>query len=273
MTLQSSEPIKRILNTGQRPVVVACVDFSDYICKYSGMTPANTLMTEWICACAANQVQLNIPPYQLIHVLHEHLPIAEILQQTGNSAFQKPLFGSGYIAAKHVDQITLASFSKSNRKSKILDKDELLRIALFDLWIANEDRHQNNYNLLLKEEEGKYHFYVIDHGAAFNTLAAIGRYLTPLTFDETIINSPLFELIYKKPRNFADRINQTLDQLDEWQDGVQQSLEQWCVHIPVQWGIDLNQWMTFLRDEWLSDEWKNQTKQTFREHIQRFTNP
>jgi hypothetical protein len=273
MPLLSAEPIKTMYKTGQRPVLVACNDFSDYVCKYANYNPANSLMTEWICACAANAAQLNIPPFSIPRVQELHFPPAHILSQIGKNALLKPLFGSKHIGSKHLDQLALLSLSHKSRKSKILDKDELLKIALFDIWIANEDRHQNNYNLLLNEKDGVYRFYVIDHGAAFNTQAAIDRHLTPLTFDETIINSPLFNTIYKKPRKFVTRITKTLDEIDLWQDRARQSLEQWCVQIPEEWGIDLNRWKTFLHNEWLSDNWKKETKQTFREHLQRFSNP
>lgn len=46
----------------------------------------------------------------------------------------------------------------------------MIRIAIFDLWVDNADRHSENYNLLLRMENGKLKITAIDHAFTFGGL-------------------------------------------------------------------------------------------------------
>jgi hypothetical protein len=272
MPVQSLEPIKKTHDTGQRPVVVSCSDFQDYICKYPTNSPAQSLMTEWICAHAAQSSGLYIPPFDLVAVSPDHIPVDLAGRLLPGGRLDRPLFGSRHVGAVDMDKRTLIMLSKSKRKSKLENKDQLLRIALFDIWVANEDRHGNNYNLLLADVAGRLRFQVMDHGACFNTQAAFNHGLGPVTIEDSLISSELFAIVFKNPPNFVARIHAVCDELEHWQANALQHVEQWVVNAPDKWGIDRAAWLAFLRDRWLSDDWTGQTRQTFLEHTQVFIN-
>ena len=44
----------------------------------------------------------------------------------------------------------------TKQKRRFANKNDVLKIALFDYWISNEDRNHNNYNLMLKMVKEEY---------------------------------------------------------------------------------------------------------------------
>ena len=66
---------------------------------------------------------------------------------------------------------------------------QLMKIALFDFWIANEDRNANNANLMYDVVNDL--FVSIDYGCVFNT-ATFEYSLSQLTSTDTILCSDLF---------------------------------------------------------------------------------
>ncbi|MFN8776988.1 MAG: HipA family kinase [Flavobacteriales bacterium] len=272
MPIQSLEPIREVLETGQRPVKVACTDFSDYICKYPRLTPSHSLMTEWICAHAARDSSLYVPEFDLVSVLPEHAPGNLIPQLLPGARLDLPMFGSRHTGGMDMDKRMLRMLASNRYKSKLEQRDQLLQIALFDIWVANEDRHGNNYNLLLGDFKGKYRWMVIDHGACFNSQAGLNQVLAPLSFEESLISSELFAIVFQKPPNFVSRIHAVCNELENWRKNALQHVEQWVVDAPEQWGIDRSAWLAFLRDRWLSDEWTAQTQETFLAHTQLLIN-
>ncbi len=67
-----------------------------------------------------------------------------------------------------------------------------LLIALFNLWVANEDRNWNNANLLY--DVNSNNLIAIDHGCILNT-ATFDYNLSLLTQNETILYSDLAHII------------------------------------------------------------------------------
>ncbi|MEZ4723008.1 MAG: HipA family kinase [Flavobacteriales bacterium] len=156
----------------------------------------------------------------------------------------------------------------NTQKSKIWNKQTLLRIALFDIWTSNEDRNHNNYNLLMTMASGAYDWVVIDHGEAFNSNNAMQHGLTTLTYHDSILQSELYHLIFQKPHNFAAEIELILTQFDQWITKASHETVGWIDAAPDSWGANKDEWKTFLMDEWLSLSWSNDVKQAFREHCQ-----
>ena len=64
-----------------------------------------------------------------------------------------------------------------------------MKIALFDFWVANEDRNANNANLMY--DVAREQLVSIDYGCIFNT-ASFDYPLSQLTSTDTILWSDLF---------------------------------------------------------------------------------
>ncbi|MVX34389.1 HipA family kinase [Myroides sp. LoEW2-1] len=82
-------------------------------------------------------------------------------------------------------------------------------ITLFDIWVANEDRNHNNYNLLLNTSKGSsFFFYTIDHETIFNS-CFLERKLVEITENESIINTEIAKILFAKKKE----INEIVDEL------------------------------------------------------------
>ena len=129
---------------GSFPVRVLCTDFNYYICKYfRGEGPAYSLFNEYIAACFLNTWELNPPEFAFVKIKQEH--IREIPYP--NHYFSRSCFGSLYHQEfKDVDNL-FVGISVTGTNLEHL-KETFLKIAFFDIWLSNEDRTGNNYNLL-----------------------------------------------------------------------------------------------------------------------------
>ncbi|MBQ8050488.1 MAG: hypothetical protein IJ197_02780 [Bacteroidaceae bacterium] len=157
-----------------------------YICKYiRNSASPQKLAAELIGAKMAIIWDLNTPTTSLIRIKPEHW--------TNN--FIRPkivttMLGSKYISA--VDYVSPSTFNKLAKTSAIIR--HLLKIALFDFWVANEDRNENNSNLLYDIINKT--LVPIDFGCILNN-ADFQSQMMQLTTSDTIINSSLFKYLAK----------------------------------------------------------------------------
>ena len=242
--------------------------------KYARGLPAQSLMAEWIAAHAARVTKLMIPAVAVVEVAPEHRPDPAQIRLVSSARLNIPLFGLQFVPSSEVDQTTVALFSKRNEKEKVHDKLQLLRIALFDLWIANDDRNQGNYNLLLNEGQNGYEFIVIDHGAAFNTCAALNDStpLCELTYDESLLSSTLLKHFFKRPNNFAATIQSLQAELDEWRVQAAQQAATWVAEAPEAWGVNKEQWLHFIQERLTTEDWIAKVKKAFHNYCMRMIN-
>lgn len=86
-----------------------------------------------------------------------------------------------------------------------------IRNMLFDLWVANEDRNHNNYNLLLNPTESGYCLMPIDHERCFNgSRTNIDRPLVLLTEDQSLVASPLVQLLFRGIQDLKEKLKKSL---------------------------------------------------------------
>src|SRR5690606_8064586 len=141
----------------------------------------------YIASCFLPLWNINTPPISFITVAEEHIPDSDrnILQPR---FFKKHCFGSQYLQhAKEMDHTFTTLKGSPYDLRKIANKSDFLKIGLFDIWMCNEDRNHNNFNLLIyPEPDGKSRFYAIDHTACFNT-GNLHREIAPLTQDDSIL--------------------------------------------------------------------------------------
>lgn len=145
--LTSIKNIEYQYDTGELPVLVVCSDKKSYICKYMRSSAAAfKLVCELIGAQMANVWQLNTPPVAFVNIkpVHWRLPVTHCLSV--------PSWGCCKLEG--VIDITPSTYKQIESSKNLLA--ELLKIALFDFWIANEDRNMNNANLLYDVLQQKF---------------------------------------------------------------------------------------------------------------------
>ncbi len=250
---------------------VLCSDVNEYVCKYARNNPASGLFNEFIAAEFLRIWGLKVPEFRIVVINTEHLPSQFISTTIQPRFFTVPCFGSKHNDyGKEIDP-SIAVLKGDTRIIKRIDrKVDLLAIALFDLWMANEDRNHNNYNLLLNTDPD-YHFVPIDHEKCFNSgSVALGRPLVALTEDETLINTDLMKLIFQNTKGLASQIDAIISNYYLWVSECQKNLENAVNAVPEQWGIAKADKIALLESSLFHESWISECEETFRNYTTRF---
>lgn len=250
--IDSAQRIKQQFHTGEEPVLVMCSDVNIYVCKYMhSSAAAYKLACELIGARMAAAWQLNTPYIVLVRIKSSHW--AGINQSHSISA---PSIGSRWLDG--VVDITPSTYAKVPATIDTLE--QLMQIALFDFWIANEDRNANNANLMY--DVGHSKLVSIDYGCILNT-ATFEYPLSQLTTTDTILWSDLFRHLAQGQEKatiqaIADRLKAvSRDNLQRASIQVSQIIED----MPEEWNVPqsvVKEKMLQLFDErWTTEVWDN----------------
>ena len=135
-----------------------------------------------------------------------------------------------------------------------------MKIALFDFWIANEDRNANNANLLY--DLGRGRLIPIDYGCILNT-ATFDYAMSQLTTTDTILWSDLFQhLVKDKNKVTIDAIVGELEmQYATCLKRSERQLKQIVDELPKEWNVPskvIEEKLLQLFDEqWTAGVWDN----------------
>ena len=177
----ASGEVLKVYQTGDRPILVLCSDGNHYICKYKQPGyAAYKLLSELVGGVFAKTWGIATPVTSLV----VNDPI--IWDDAGISHDPvAPLLGS----RKMEGVFDLGEFNCNQVEVSWRTLSQLLLIALFDLWLANEDRTCNNYNLLYDIKEGN--LVSIDYGGIFNS-GILNNPIYQLNAADSIVSSDLF---------------------------------------------------------------------------------
>lgn len=250
---------------------VLCSDVNEYVCKYSRGNPASGLFNEFLAAEFLRIWGLKVPNSSVVNIKADHVPGELISNTIQPRFFNTPCFGSLYNDyGKEIDPSISVIRDDAKIIKKIKNKEDLLSIALFDLWMANEDRNHNNYNLLLNTDP-EYRFVPIDHEKCFNTNSlSPQRGLVILTEDETLLNTDLAKLIFQNTKGLANQIDDLIVNYYLWVAECQKSLENAINAMPEQWGIAKADKIALLNTSLFQDTWIAECETTFRDYTTRF---
>ena len=182
--VESVKKIEQQYRTGEEPVLVMCSDRKNYVCKYIRTSYASyKLSCELIGSIMAKAWTFPTPQVAFVNIKQEHWYGKNL-----NYSLSAPAFGSQFI--EKVGDVTPSTYNEITPSASVLQ--QLMQIALFDFWIANEDRNSNNANLIYDVDLGR--LIAIDFGCILNT-ATFDYPLSHLTSTDTILCSDLFRHI------------------------------------------------------------------------------
>ena len=253
---------------------VLCDDVNEYVCKYSRNNPASSLFNEYLAAEFLKIWELKVPDFRLVNINQQHIPEQIISTTVQPRFFQMPVFGSKYIDyAKEIDSSIIAIENDKQIIRKIANKQDLLSIALFDLWMGNEDRSHNNYNLLLSTNP-EFLFMPIDHERCFNgNSVTLERGMVLLTEDETLLNTELCSLILKDYKGLSALVEEIATKYYLWVSDCEKSLENIINSMPDQWGIAKDDKIALLKFALFQQDWINECSITFKNYAVKFLMP
>jgi len=164
-TLNSISEIfaQHVIETSGRPLMVEASDLKTYLCKHTKERQANVLFNEFIATSFLQLWGFTLPEMVFLKIKKEHITDEILSGWIQYSNFGKTCLGFEYLQfAQTLTEMDLGIQSNTTARQKLINKNDLLRIILFDIWLANEDRSPNNFNLLLNPESQGYRIIPID---------------------------------------------------------------------------------------------------------------
>jgi len=254
-TVHSAKRIEQHFHTGEEPVLVMCSDLNVYVCKYMRSSAiAYKLACEFIGAKLATAWQLNTPDIALVTIRQPHW---EGMNLSHN--LSAPSLGFRWLDGM-VD-ITPSTYIQVPATKETLS--QLMEIALFDFWVANEDRNANNANLMY--DVAHEQLVSIDYGCIFNT-ATFDSPFSQLTSTDTILWSDLFKhLLGDTDRQTVDTIAEHLrEEYDECLNRSKNLATEVLTEMPQEWKVPSETVSEKMRQlfnkRWVADVWDNFTE-------------
>jgi len=260
-TLQSIQTASLKYQTGDNPILILCNDMKDYVCKYALQGNTTNLLCEYLSASFLRIWELPVPDFCFLEVNYEHVNHLGIQKR----CFEKTCFGSKY--SSNYIEFNLFNDEPDIKKQPAYDihKSNLLKIALFDIWLANEDRNNNNPNLLLDVANG-YKYIPIDHGAVFNT-RMIDDPITLLTENECLTDSDLVRNLFPKRDFSREYIVDLKDYFYLCTHKCKQNFNEILRSIPPDWNNGLKMVTDKIQNEVFHKQWEDRVIDTFLEYI------
>jgi hypothetical protein len=262
-TITSISPIvKKYETAGSFPIKIWGNDMEYYICKYPHYAGDFRLVNEYLGNRFAQLWGIPVPEMVLVSLSREHIPEEMLGGGLTYTNLERPLLGFGEIADV-VEVMDKFSFGISTNDLKKYDKAAFLTIALFDIWLANDDRNTNNMNLLLKLADDVIETVAIDHEKIFNT-GDLTRPIYEQTHEDSILYSNLAHRLFKKSAATGQLINDICASLHNNCTTCNENIEEIARDIPDEWGVDKDQLTDRLHRNIFSDAWIASVNDTFR---------
>lgn len=249
-----SPPTRVFQTSGNQPVLILCNDFNLYVCKYSRLPgrAATKLFHEWIAGCFAKLWDFAVPDFCIITVNPDYVSDHYLLQP---AFFRTPCFGSRYDRhLAEIDEFYAGSASQIKRRFK--EKIEFLKIALFDIWLANEDRNLNNYNLLIDVKRDN-RFIPIDHDAIFNT-GNLDKGLVLLSENETLLGTNFTKSLFSA-KELSDQVllKKIKNEYYLCTQKCENRLKEILRTVPEEWKINIEEYENLLKQNLFAKKWIN----------------
>ena len=241
--VESKILIKELETDGHSPMHFICSDGQAYYVKYrSGKSldkrEINCLVFEMVCTRLLKRLHIPVPDQALVTINENSYVPAQLITNKKYIKHGIIAWGSNEIPqtdlVKEIEQVT-------NKKgfNKLKNPEDLIRIAIFDLWVDNADRNSGNYNLLTKMEDGKLKIITIDHAFTFGGLKGMNIFnesSQPSTYKKLIESQYFLSII--KHFNRKERLeiaSQFLSLLSDL--NINNLIDEVFKEIPEQWGI------------------------------------
>ncbi len=237
MQITSITPITQVIWTnGSQPVLAHCSDEWDYVCKYDS---PSKLFNEYVAASFLKMWEIPTPEFSLIQIKQSHIPDEIVSGRIQPAFFNKPCFGSRHLAhAQDITAIANLLLQNDHERRKIHNTKDFLKIALFDLWVANTDRNTNNHNLLLNPEPHGNVIYAIDHSDIFDG-CRLGHNFGPLTYHDSILSADFARILLPNRPKLINELDQLTNEFYLCASLCEQNVENIIGRIPKEWKLPI----------------------------------
>ena len=169
---------------GHSPLKVIADDFKTYVLKFpKNMSDKNSIVKEFLCHYLLKCWTIPTPQIAGLTISNDLLLNSPIVSKRN-----KMLIGNNVcFGSLLLNTIELNNFIEAKNKTtqkKVLNSNDIFKIALFDLWIENEDRRPTNNNILLCPNKKGLILNAIDHAFTFSTLGFNDLKYSTLSFSD-----------------------------------------------------------------------------------------
>lgn len=261
--VKSDQIASAIKKTGEQPVLILCSDDNEYYCKYAKGSVAQSLFNEYLSLRFLELWDLTCADFAFVHIDKKHVPVDKF--NLPNHYFDQLCFGSKY----NDNYQDITKFTEHPDKKRTLgvytNRLVFLKIALFDLWIANEDRTQNNYNLMVDTSNNNL-LIPIDHTLIFNSNA---NGTIELLDDFSSLTNTELKTIFVHKKDFThDFVNELENMFYSCTAKCKDALADILIQTPECWNIDLSSIEVKIKNELFSAEWEKLVFKTFLTYLE-----
>lgn len=268
--LVSIEEVEKKYSTGgSHPLLVHASDLEHYICKYPFFPGDHKLLNEFLGYHFARLWEIRIPEMKLVNLNREHVPENLLGMGLTYRGIQIVLVGSQHLTdvTEIVDNLSEGISDSELRK---YDRKEFLKIALFDLWLSNDDRNTGNMNLLIGMNDASIVPIAIDHEKIFNSGSPFGK-IYELSFEDSLFYSKLYHRLFQSRKKYLSIIEEISSSLHDYQARCFENVREIVDSIPEEWGYDSDEILKSLKQGVFSEEWLTSVKRTFLEFASQMT--
>ena len=147
--------VERKINNGTtNPFLVKCDDNIEYVAKFPGNPEGiKVLINEYVCASLAKKLKLPIPDFEIAQI--DNIDSYSILKP-----YILPINGSVF-CSRNMEKV--GQVPSYRMLQKVSNRDDILKIFIFDVIIGNNDRNPGNMLINFKNNS----LVMIDHSHVF----------------------------------------------------------------------------------------------------------
>ena len=190
---------KEVPGTAHCPLKVLTSDIEEYYSKTpKDQSPELSIIKEFLCTYLLQCWNLKTPEIVALLIDPSIINI-KLSPHHKKNYFSRTCFGSK-ILEPILELNAITSISNKYEYNKFSNPVDLLKIGLFDIWVANDDRKPSNTNILLKEGENGFILYAIDHAFTFSSMSFVDlnpSFEPEAPYNDSILDTSLAQEIIK----------------------------------------------------------------------------
>lgn len=186
--------------TGHSPFLVLTDDYDNYVLKtQNNQSERDAIIKEFLCSSLLKKWNIETPDVASLTVNDEELKQDPLIINDKRFTYSNVYFGSSF-RKDSLDLNHLFTGSKKLTYDELHNPGIILDIALFDIWVENDDRKPSNYNLLFCPYLEKHKILAIDHAFTFASLPFLDINNKNVSFsdNDSILNTPLATNVVRK---------------------------------------------------------------------------
>lgn len=246
--------VVRVFDTRNHPVQVIADDVQDYVAKNNrGSTPCTTLRNELLAHEYAKLWKLPVLDAALLKVDPAH--VGKHSSTTCQPAFFKQTCFATRFRKGSTEFNAFLDQTNYYESKRFHNRTDLLKIVLFDIWLANDDRTAGHPNLLVTADEEGHTIRVMDHEGIFYGNNP-ERDLPLLTFEDSLLGHPAFKaLLGKSFHKDTQLVQQVWAEAYLCIQACEQRTDEILTYLPADWRIDVATFRPLIQQRLFTEDW------------------